>query len=66
MLGLSLILASEGQSLVVLYRLLIVVAPLVVEQGLWGAQSLVVAAYRLSSCSSWALEHRLNSYGVGA
>ena len=63
--GFALVVVSWGCSLAV-HWLLTVVAPLVVVQGLWGAQSLVVAAYRLSSCSSWALEHRLNSCGVGA
>ena len=46
----------------VVHWLLIVMAPLVVEHGRWGAQSLVAVACQLSSCSSWAL----NSCGVGA
>ena len=56
--------SERGYSMVVGSGLLIVVGPLVVKHGLGGAQSLVVVAYRLSSCSSWALEHRLNSCGA--
>ena len=63
--GLVLAVVSWGCSPAV-HWLLIVVGPLVVKHGLGGAQSLVVVAYRLSSCSSWALEHRLNSCAVGA
>ena len=29
-----------------------------------GARALVVVAYELSSCSSWALEHRLSGCGT--
>ena len=45
-------------------RLLIVVASLVAETGLEGIQASVVAAHGLSSCVSWAREHRLSSYGT--
>ena len=38
----------------------------VAEHGLEGAQPSVVAAERLSGCSSWALEHRLHSSGAQA
>ena len=48
-----------GLSLVVVGGLLIVVASLV-EHGLWGTLASVVVAHGLSSCSSWALEHRLD------
>ena len=34
--------------------------------GLWNRQASVVAACRLSSCSSQALEHKLSSYGAQA
>ena len=40
----SLILASEGFSLVVMHGLLIAAASLVLEHGLWGSQAAVVAA----------------------
>ena len=46
-----------GFSLVMVPGLLITGAALVVE-GTWAS---TVAAYGLSSCDSWALEHRLNS-----
>ena len=48
-----------GFALVVVRRLLIAVASLVVEHGLWGVRASFVA-HGLSSCSSWSLEHRLN------
>ena len=47
-------------------RLLIVVASLVTEHGLQGAQATVVGAGGLNSCSFWALEHRLGSCGTQA
>ena len=51
--------ASGGYSLVVVGRLLIAVASLVMEhQPALGSQG-------LRSCSSWALEHQLNSFGAG-
>ena len=66
--GFSLVEASRGyllSSLVVL-ALLIGVASLIVEHGLLGVRASVVAARSLSSCGSWALEHRLNSGGTRA
>ena len=53
-------------SLVTICKLLTVVASLVVEQGFKGTWASVVAAHGLSSCSSWALEHRFNSFGAWA
>ena len=46
------------------HKLLIAVASLVVERGLRGARASVAAAHGLSSCSSWALEHRLDRCGT--
>ena len=46
--------------------LLIVVASLVVEHGLWDTWASVVVALRLSSCGSQALERRLSSCGTRA
>ena len=60
-----LVAASGGYSLVAVGRLLTEVASLV-EHRLWGLQATVIAAHGLSSCSSQALEHRLNSCGMGA
>ena len=68
MLGLhyfSLVVERGGYSLVVVHRLLIAVASLV-EHGLWFAQASVAVAHGLSSCGSWALEHRLNICGARA
>ena len=56
---LSLVVVSGGYSPVVLHGLLIAVASLVVERGLWGVRASFVA-HGLSSCSSWSLEHKLN------
>ena len=64
--GFSLVAASRGYSLVTVHKLLIVVASLVVEPGLQGVQTSVAVARGLCSCSSQALEHRLNSCGVVA
>ena len=55
-MGLSLVAESGGYSLVAVCGLLIVVASPAAERGLLG----------FSSCSSGALEHRLNSYGAQA
>ena len=57
--GFPLVAASGGHSLVAEHRLLIVVAALVVQHGVWGAQASVAVARGLMSCSSQALEHRL-------
>ena len=61
----SLVVESRGYSLVVL-GLLTVLASLVMEHGLWGTQASVVGARGLSSCCSWASEHKLSSCGTGA
>ena len=45
-------------------RLLLGVAALVKEQGLQGLWASAVAAHELSSCGSWALEHKPNSCGT--
>ena len=39
---------------------------LFVEHGIWGMQSSLVAMHGLNSCGSWALAHRLGSYGPRA
>ena len=57
---------SGGYSLVALLGLLTAVASLVAQHGLWGMWVSVVVARGLSSCSSWALEHRLSSCGTWA
>ena len=61
--GFSLV-ASEGCSLVAVHRLFFVVASLIVEHRLWGTWTSVAVAHGLSSCGSWALEHRLDSSGA--
>ena len=58
--GFSLVVASRGYSLAVL-GLLVAVASPVVEHKLKSAWASAIAARGLSSCSSWAPEHRLNS-----
>ena len=63
---LSLAAAGRGCSLVVVHGLLIVVTSLVAECGLWGLQASVAAARMLSTCHSWALEHRLRICGARA
>ena len=65
-MGFSLVVASGGSSLVVVHGLLIAVASLVTERGLWGSPASVVVAGRLSRCRSQPLEHRLNSCGAWA
>ena len=59
--GFSLVMVSRGHSLVAMCRLLIVVAALVAEHGLQGARASGALAHGLKSCSSRAVEHRLNS-----
>ena len=49
-----------------MHGLLIAVASFVMEHGLQGAQASVVEVPGLHSCSSQALEHRLNSRGSWA
>ena len=61
----SLVVESRGYSLVVL-GLLIALASLVTEHGLWGTQASGAGARGLSSCCSWASEHKLSSCGAGA
>ena len=62
----SLVVASRAYSMVAVCWLLIAVASLVAEHGILGAQASVVVVHGLSSCSSWSLEHRLNSCGTRA
>ena len=59
--GLSLVVVSTGYSLAVSRLLLVAVASPVVEHKLKSAWASAIAARGLSSCSSWAPEHRLNS-----
>ena len=61
-----LIMASGSSPLAAVHGLLIVVASLVSERRFSGTQASVVAALGLSSCGSWALECRLNSWGARA
>ena len=60
-IGFSLVAVSKGYSLVAMCGLLIVMASLVAQHSLQGLWALVIVAYRLSSCNSWAPEHRLGS-----
>ena len=62
--GLSLVGVSRAYFPVALCRLLIVVAFLIAEHQALGTQASGVAARGLSSCNSWALEHRLGSCGA--
>ena len=62
--GLSLVMEIRGYSLVAVGELLTVVASLVAKHGLQDTQASVVEACGLSSCSSWAQEHRLDSCGL--
>ena len=64
--GLSLVAASGGYSIAVVCKLLITVASLVTEHGLYRVRASVVAACGLSSYRSRAPEHRLNSLGARA
>ena len=64
-MGFSLVAVSKAYSLAVVCWLLIVITSLVVQhrfQGLWASG---IVAYRLSSCVSWALEHRRGSVAQG-
>ena len=54
-----------GATLLVL-GLLIASPSLVMERGLWGTRASDVGAHGLSSCCSWASEHKLSSCGAGA
>ena len=62
----SLVAGRRGCSLAAGLRLLAAVASLVARHGLWGMWASGATACVLSSCSSWALEHRLNSGGTWA
>ena len=55
MSGLSLVVGTQGCSLIVVHGLLIAIASLVAEQRLQWAS--VIAAHGLSTCGSKALEH---------
>ena len=57
---------EQGLLFIAVHRLLTGVASLVAEHRLKGALASVVAARGLNSCSSRALEHRLNSCGAWA
>ena len=57
---------KQGLFLIAVCRLLIAVASLVAEHGLQGTQASVIVARGLSSCSSWAPEHRLDSCSTWA
>ena len=64
-MGFSLVVVSRGYSSAVVHRLPIVVASLT-ERGLQDVQPSGVAAHRLSSWGSQALEYRLSSCGTQA
>ena len=53
-------------SLVEVCRRLLVGAFLFAEHGLWGVWASVVLTHGLITGASWALEHRLNSWGAWA
>ena len=55
--GFSLVVGSRGHSPAVVCELLIAVASLVAEHGLWGPQASGAALQGLSHCGSWALAH---------
>ena len=57
---------SAGYSLVAVCGLLVAVASLVAQPGLWGMWVSEVVACGLNHCSSWALEQRLSSCGAWA
>ena len=63
--GFSLVTVS-GVCSPVVRRPLIVEASPVEEHGLQSTQASVVVIHGLSSCGSWAVEHRLNSCGAEA
>ena len=64
--GFPLAASSGGYTVVAVHGLLIVMASLVVENGLQGARASVVVVHGLGICNSWALEHRIESYGAQA
>ena len=55
--GFSLVVGSWGHSPAMVCELLIAVASLVAEHGLWGPQASEAALQGLSHCGSWALAH---------
>ena len=63
--GFSLSVESRIDSLVEVHGLLINVAFLVAERGLWGVQASAGVAPGLSACS-WAPQNRLKSWGTQA
>ena len=63
MYRLALVPASGGYPLVAVGRRLIAVASLMEGHRLWSVWVSVIVAYRLRSCGSRALEHRLDSCG---
>ena len=62
--GFSLVVEVRGSSLLAVCGPLVAGAAPLMECGLWGAQTSVVAACGLGSCDSQALEHRLSSSGT--
>ena len=58
--------SKQGLLSIVIHRLLNALASLAAEHGLEGARASVVATPVLSSCGSWAPEHRLSSCGAWA
>ena len=60
----SLVLESEGYSLVGVCELFIMMTPLIVEHRLQAAQALAVGAHGLRSCGPWALDWGLNTCGA--
>ena len=62
----SLFEAARDYSLVSVRRLLTVAASLGAERGLWDVRASVAVRRGFTSCSSWALEHRLSSCGAWA
>jgi len=65
-MGFPLVVVSGDCSLFAVRGLLIGVASLVADHGLWGMWVSVVVACGFNSCGSQDLEHRLNSWGAWA
>ena len=65
-MGFSLVVASGSHSPAMVLRFLFAVASLVAKHWLLGTRAPVVETPGLSSCGSWALEHRLNICGTQA
>ena len=64
-MGFSLVAVSKAYSLAVVCWLLIVITSLVAQHRFQGRWASWIVAYRLSSCISWALEHRRGSVAQG-